>query len=42
LADELKKDVDATDSSNVLSLGMVHKAEEIEKLARHIASLARG
>ncbi len=42
LADELKKQVEATDSANVLSLGMVHKAEEIEKLARHIASLARG
>ncbi len=42
LADELKKEVEATDSASVLSLGMVHKAEEIEKLARKIASLARG
>jgi hypothetical protein len=42
LAEELKKEVEDTDSASVLSLGMVHKAEEIEKLARHIASLARG
>jgi hypothetical protein len=42
LAEELKKEVEATDSSSVLSLGMVHKAEEIEKLAHHIALLARG
>lgn len=42
LVDELKQQVDATDSTSVLSLKMVHKAEEIEKLAHHIATLARG
>lgn len=42
LAQELKKEVEKTDSANVLSLPMVHKAEEIEKLAHHIATLARG
>lgn len=42
LVDELKKQVDATDSTSVLSLAMVHKAEDIEKLAHHIATLARG
>ena len=42
LAEALKKQVDATDSASVLSLSMVHKAEEIEKLAHHIALLARG
>jgi len=42
LADDLKKEVEKTDSANVLSLPMVHKAEEIERLAKHIAMLARG
>ena len=42
LAQELKQEVEKTDSANVLSLPMLHKAEEIEKLAHHIASLARG
>ncbi|HYL09886.1 MAG TPA: hypothetical protein VEU31_04035 [Candidatus Acidoferrales bacterium] len=42
LAEELKKEVDKTDSTDVLSLQMVKKAEEIEKLARQIKSLARG
>ncbi len=42
LAEELKKEVDKTDSADVLSLGLLRKAEEIEKLARHIKTLARG
>ncbi len=42
LAGELKKEVDKTDSTDVLSLQMVRKAEEIEKLARQIKNLARG
>lgn len=42
LAEELKREVEKTDSANVLSLPMVHKAEEIERLAKHIATLARG
>ncbi len=42
LAEELKKEVDKTDSAEVLSLSLVRKTEEIEKLAKHIRSLARG
>ncbi|MBI3670345.1 MAG: hypothetical protein HY237_11255 [Acidobacteria bacterium] len=42
LVQELKKEVEKTDSSEVLSLTLVRKAEEIEKLAKHIKSLARG
>jgi hypothetical protein len=42
LATELKAEVDKTDSSQVLSLAMVKKAEEIEKLAKEISSRAKG
>ncbi len=42
LARELKKEVDKTDASEVLSLNVVRKAEEIEKLAKHVKTLARG
>ena len=42
LAQQLKQEVEKTDSTSVLSLPMVHKAEEIERLAHHIANLARG
>ena len=42
LATELKDEVDKTDSAKVLSLGMVKKAEEIEKLAKDIKSRAKG
>jgi hypothetical protein len=42
LAQELKQEVDKTDSAEVLNLSMIHKAEEIEKLARQIRSLAKG
>jgi hypothetical protein len=42
LASELKDQVEKTDSSNVLSLAMVGKAEQVEKLARQIKNLARG
>ena len=42
LAEELKKEVDKTDSAEVLSLTLVRKAEEVEKLAKHIKGLARG
>jgi len=41
LAGELKQQVRNTDSSAVLSLPLVQKAEEIEKLARQIKNLAR-
>jgi hypothetical protein len=42
LASELKDEVDKTDSVQVLSLAMVKKAEEIEKLAKEIKSRAKG
>jgi hypothetical protein len=42
LASDLKAEVEKTDSSQVLSLAMVKKAEEIEKLAREIKTRAKG
>jgi hypothetical protein len=42
LASELKEQVRKTDSAVVLSLPLVQKAEEIEKLAKQIKNLARG
>lgn len=42
LASELKDQVNKTDSAKVLSLSLVKKAEEIEKLARQIKDRARG
>ena len=42
LATELKSEVDKTDSSKVLSLNLVRKAEEIEKLAREIKNRSKG
>lgn len=42
LASELKTEVEKTDSAQVLSLGMLRKAEEIEKLAKEIKSRAKG
>jgi hypothetical protein len=42
LASELKAEVDKTDSSKVLSLNLVRKAEEIEKLARDIKNRSKG
>lgn len=42
LASELKDEVDKTDSSKVLSLNLVRKAEEIEKLAKDIKNLSKG
>jgi hypothetical protein len=42
LASDLKAEVEKTDSSQVLSLAMVKKAEEIEKLARDIKTRAKG
>jgi hypothetical protein len=41
LANELKKQADQTDQTQVLSVTLIHKAEEIEKLAKKIKSLAR-
>jgi hypothetical protein len=42
LAEELKEQVSKTDSAEILSLPLVQKAEEIEKLAKQIKNLARG
>jgi hypothetical protein len=42
LAGQLKDQVTKTDSTSVLSLPLVQKAEEIEKLAKQIKNLARG
>jgi hypothetical protein len=42
LATELKEEVDKTDSAKVLSLSLVKKAEEIEKLARDIKIRSKG
>jgi hypothetical protein len=42
LAQELKDEADKTEQTDVLSLSLVRKAEEVEKLARQIKSLARG
>ena len=42
LATELKNEVDKTDSAKVLSVAMLKKAEEIEKLAKDIKSRTKG
>ncbi len=42
LATELRDQVKNTDSTSVLSLALVQKAEEVEKLAHQIRSLAKG
>ena len=41
LAQELKDEAEKTEQTNVLSLSLVHKAEEVEKLAKQIKGLAR-
>jgi hypothetical protein len=41
LAQELKTETDKTEQTSVLSLSLIHKAEEVEKLARQIKYLAR-
>jgi len=42
LASELREQVKNTDSTTVLSLALVQKAEEVEKLAHQIRTLAKG
>lgn len=42
LASELKAEVEKTDSTHVLSLAMLRKTDEIEKLAKEIRSRAKG
>jgi hypothetical protein len=41
LAQELKDEAEKTEQTDVLSLSLVKKAEEVEKLARHIKDLAK-
>jgi hypothetical protein len=41
LVKDLKTEADKTEESNVLSLSLVKKTEEIEKLAHHIKDLIR-
>jgi hypothetical protein len=38
----LKNEVDKTDSAKVLSLAMLKKADEIERLAKDIKTRAKG
>jgi hypothetical protein len=42
MVSELKEQVDKTDASATLSLSLVKKAEQIEKLAKQIKQLAKG
>jgi sugar-specific transcriptional regulator TrmB len=42
LAAQLKTEVEKTDSTTILSLAMLKKAEEIEKLAKQIKDHAKG
>ena len=42
LATELKEEVDKTDAVKVLSVAMLRKTEEIEKLAKDIRARAKG
>ena len=42
LASQLKAEVEKTDSTTILSLPMLRKAEEIEKLAKQIKDHAKG
>ena len=42
MASDLKTQVDAVDTTKVLSLDLVHKADAIEKLAHRIKTLAQG
>jgi hypothetical protein len=42
LATDLKKEIDGTDSAAVLSLSLLQKADEVEKLAKQIKTLAKG
>jgi hypothetical protein len=42
LVSELKKEVEATDARVALSVGVVKKAQEVEKLAKQIKNLSKG
>lgn len=42
LAQQLQKELDKDDTADVLSVDTIRKAEEIEKLAKHIKDAVRG
>jgi len=42
LASDLKNEVEKTDSTTILSVAMLKKADEIEKLAKQIKDRAKG
>ena len=42
LVDALQKQLKESDTADILSLDVIHKSEEIEKLARHVRDLVRG
>jgi hypothetical protein len=42
MVSELKEELDKSDSSSTLSLSLVKKTEQIEKLAKQIKGLAKG
>lgn len=42
LVDALQKQLKESDTADILSLDVIRKSEEIEKLARHVRDLVRG
>ena len=42
MVSELKEQVEQTDANSMLSVSLVKKAQQIEKLAKQIRNLARG
>ncbi len=42
MVSELKDQIEKTDSSSTLSVSVVKKAQQIEKLAKQIKDLAKG
>jgi hypothetical protein len=42
MASELKREVERTDANSTLSVSLVKKAQQIEKLAKQIKELAKG
>jgi len=42
MVSELEEQIDRTDSTSTLSMAVVKKAQQIEKLAKQIKDLAKG
>lgn len=40
--DQLKQEIEKTDSTRVLSLDILRRTKDIERLARHIGTLEKG